>query len=1216
MPGGDVQFIDVLPNMGPFARNLITESVKAGDEAGKKGGTAWSHALSSASDGGADALVKDLAAAQKKSAKVIDTETQNIAKARAAQKEASAKVSLAEQALADARAKYGSQSAQASAAEDKLTAARLREGAAAAKVTSVEDQLKAAHSEHREVTLQLDDAQKQLATGMGETTDRAAEQTEAWGNVKGATTTAGLAFAATFAALAAGTKVLFDVGSAFDTVSDTIRVGTGATGKNLEGLIGVAETVATSVPTSFEAAATTVADLNTRLGLTGDTATTVASQVLEAGRMMGKDLDIAGLTASFNLFGVTGDDIVTTMDHLFRVSQATGIGMDELASSVQTQGVALQELGFSYNDTASMIGMLDRAGLNADAVMASFGKGLVTLAKKGEEPVAAFQRVVSEIGGFIDAGDRAGALGLAAKVFGTKGATQFVGSLESGALALDSLTSSGLMSSDTILGVAAETRSFGETWEMFKNDVLLKIEPAATAVFGAISTGMSWIRDEGMPIFDNFAGIVIDRIGPGFADFGGYLTGTVVPALGSMGDWVSRNRDWLGALAVSVGAVVAVWGTWTLATKTWQLATDAAKAAQLAFNAVQNANPIMLVVTAIAALVAGLVYFFTQTETGREVWATFTDALSTAWSAVGDGIKHVIDNYILPAWDFMVAAFQAGWSLIDQWVIQPFIAGWKIAGEFISWAIQFFIVAPWNFLYSTMMEKWNWINQNIIEPFKLAMALLGSAFTYVKDNYIIPAWTAVYTMLLEKWTWIDQNIIAPFKSGIASIGTAFDSVKDVIGVAWDKIKEYAAKPVNFIIETVYMNGIKKTWDKIADSVGLDMHLPAIAPIAFADGSEDHRAQIAPAGAWRVWAEPETGGEAYIPLAESKRGRSTDILANVAARFGYGLQAYKDGGISGWAGDVWDKVSGAASGAWDWAKNTAGSVARFLKDPVGAMKDLISGPMNSLLESIGAGDLGKTVAGIPRKAVDGLIETAKRLVTGKNAEAAKNVGPVPGAPSSRGGPGMGWQAMWETLRSAFPSAVLTSSFRPGAITAVGTKSMHGAGRAIDVTPSMDIFNWLKANFPGSAEIIYSPAGGEQVLAGRNHFYGEPTRRMHFNHVHWGYEDGGLFGASDAGGLSGAALDAAFWKTLADGGIETDNILRRTLYDTGGMVPPGLTLVDNQTGKPEVLLNDDHVQALGGRSEARYELTINNHERPLTARDIVSAQRQVELLNPRR
>lgn len=57
---------------------------------------------------------------------------------------------------------------------------------------------------------------------------------------------------------------------------------------------------------------------------------------------------------------------------------------------------------------------------------------------------------------------------------------------------------------------------------------------------------------------------------------------------------------------------------------------------------------------------------------------------------------------------------------------------------------------------------------------------------------------------------------------------------------------------------------------------------------FADGAENHVAQIAPAGAWRVWAEPETGGEAYIPLAPAKRTRSVAIAQSVAERFGYDM----------------------------------------------------------------------------------------------------------------------------------------------------------------------------------------------------------------------------------------------------------------------------------------------------------------------------------------
>ncbi|WP_052457550.1 hypothetical protein [Streptomyces sp. AcH 505] len=67
---------------------------------------------------------------------------------------------------------------------------------------------------------------------------------------------------------------------------------------------------------------------------------------------------------------------------------------------------------------------------------------------------------------------------------------------------------------------------------------------------------------------------------------------------------------------------------------------------------------------------------------------------------------------------------------------------------------------------------------------------------------------------------------------------------------------------------------------------------------FADGGENHVAQIAPGGQWRVWAEPETQGEAYIPLAPSKRGRSREIAEETVRRLGGKGIAWKaDGGVT-------------------------------------------------------------------------------------------------------------------------------------------------------------------------------------------------------------------------------------------------------------------------------------------------------------------------------
>lgn len=72
---------------------------------------------------------------------------------------------------------------------------------------------------------------------------------------------------------------------------------------------------------------------------------------------------------------------------------------------------------------------------------------------------------------------------------------------------------------------------------------------------------------------------------------------------------------------------------------------------------------------------------------------------------------------------------------------------------------------------------------------------------------------------------------------------------------------------------------------------------------YAEGGvrEQHVAQIAPAGAMRIWAERETGGESYIPLAPSKRRRSRAIAEETVRRLGgKGIAWYARGGVNAFA----------------------------------------------------------------------------------------------------------------------------------------------------------------------------------------------------------------------------------------------------------------------------------------------------------------------------
>ncbi|MEU3046226.1 phage tail tape measure protein [Streptomyces sp. NPDC006984] len=96
-----------------------------------------------------------------------------------------------------------------------------------------------------------------------------------------------------------------------------------------------------------------------------------------------------------------------------------------------------------------------------------------------------------------------------------------------------------------------------------------------------------------------------------------------------------------------------------------------------------------------------------------------------------------------------------------------------------------------------------------------------------------------------------------------------------------------------------------SWDQDANGIPDSIQARADGAVVdyFANGGvrrENHVAQIAPAGSWRVWAEPETHGEAYVPLAASKRPRSKAIVEEVVRRFGGDVTWYAGGGLSGWS----------------------------------------------------------------------------------------------------------------------------------------------------------------------------------------------------------------------------------------------------------------------------------------------------------------------------
>ena len=335
------------------------------------------------------------------------------------------------------------------------------------------------------------------------------------------------------AAVAGIGKALFDVGAEFDEMTDTIIVGTGASGQALEELQGAAKGIATTVPTSFADAGDLVQDLNTRLGLTGDTLETVGTQIAQVGDMTGEAFDTEKFAGAMSAWGTSAEDMSGQLDALFAISQSTGIAMNNLTGIVESSAPSMQALGYSFEDTAAMAGLLDKAGLDANGTMSKMSKALTTLAKDGEDPAEALQRTTDEIGAMIEKGDEAGAIDIASKLFGTKGAAQFVAAVQSGSMSIDEFQESMGDTTGIISETQKETMSFGERVTLLKNQFKALLEPVGSKVFEGLSTVME-VLTEKFSAFADGPGEAISNAFQKIVGFGKQVVDIFLDAFGSV----------------------------------------------------------------------------------------------------------------------------------------------------------------------------------------------------------------------------------------------------------------------------------------------------------------------------------------------------------------------------------------------------------------------------------------------------------------------------------------------------------------------------------------------------------------------------------------------------------------------------------------------------------------------------------------------------------
>lgn len=618
--------------------------------------------------------------------------------------------------------------------------------------------------------------------------------------------------------------------------------------------------------------------------------------------------------------------------------------------------------------------------------------------------------------------------------------------------------------------------------------------------------------------------------------------------LQQMGEWVQRNEEWLKPLAVAIVAAAAAYTTITTAMTLAKGASDLLKAAMAV-------NPATAWIVGITALVAGLTYFFTKTETGKKLWGEFTDFITRTWDSTVEafrgGVQWITTLFsdIKKAWTEVTTilsgdfagdealtrffgeekAFQilsffdaigAAWrdlgnaiSVVWNDWIKPVFDGLVTAGEWVAIGLVTLLITPlmlqWNALSTVFKFGW----ENLIKPAFDALVAFATETLWPVLQQVIQwvgdKWQWLSDAFSIGWSWLRDNVLVPLAAFFSeTLWPAIESVLGWVVDKWNWLKDIGYQVATWYFDNVimtYINGFQWIWDKvtlvadwISDKWGwLTGKLHEGWQWVDSNVLNPFRAGL---DTLQGWFRMAVDGITSI-WDEMKR--------RIAAPINWVIDVAYNNGIR----SVWDKVANllgmgdkvlppipalafATGGIMPGPSTPGRDIHRFFS-PTGGILDLSGreSVMRPEWTEVMGEDYVNTMNAAARR---GGVAGVRKLMQ----DAAMHYAGGGIVPHMRFADGGVVGSIVGLINRFFPGMQITSTLR-------NTADLHGQGKAVDAsdgfdtTPGMQqMARFFYENYgSGLAELIHWPLNGWQnVDEGRPFDFGEPTNSQHRNHVH--------------------------------------------------------------------------------------------------------------------
>ena len=418
-------------------------------------------------------------------------------------------------------------------------------------------------------------------------------------------------------------KQLYSLGEEFDKVYDTIRVGTGATGEQLEVLKNDFKDVYSSVPTTMEDAGKAITNYNTRLGITGKNLSELSKQAIAVSGMMKEDLNttIQNSSQAFRQWNISADDMGNKMDYVFKISQSTGMSFNQLMGNMKAVGPAMQQLGFTFEQSAAMMGQMEKAGINTDEALKAMKKSVGVFAKDGLNASKGFEVYSKAI---KNAKTETEAISLASEVFGAKAGSTMANAIRKGALSIGEFTKALNSSDETIMKALWDTADATEKSKLLTQQIQTAVEPLASDVFDAAAQLIPILQNTLVPLLQ----FLIAHLNVLIPIIAGVVTG-------------------LGSFSI-LQSVITLMNLWKASTIAATLANGGLVAALKAVWLAMTTNPIGWICIAIGALIAIIVALVQNWDKVKEAMIKVWDTCKSVFGKLGTFLKeHFIDVLML-----------------------------------------------------------------------------------------------------------------------------------------------------------------------------------------------------------------------------------------------------------------------------------------------------------------------------------------------------------------------------------------------------------------------------------------------------------------------------------------------------------------------------------------------------------------------------------------